>query len=196
MATAPTPSPQLSRVLGPWIATAIVIGTVIGSGVFKKPQAVADAIPFSGLVGLVWVLGGLLALLGALSLAEVSVLYPKAGGNYVFLREGYGRLAGFLWGWVEFWIIRGASLASTMGPGVRVEVNDLLTLSQVLLALQLPFAMFPLLHFTSSRKRMGGWRSGWFLLIAGWTTAVLITAMDLYGLPESLKAAWQVIVGR
>jgi manganese transport protein len=75
-------------------------------------------------------------------------------------------------------------------------VNELLTLSQVILALQLPFAMFPLLHFTSSRQRMGAWRSGWFLLIAGWASAIAITAMDIYGLPESLKSAWQVILGR
>jgi amino acid transporter len=60
----------------------------------------------------VWVLGGVLALLGALALAEVAVLFPRAGGNYVFLREGYGRMAGFLWGWVEFWIIRSASIAA------------------------------------------------------------------------------------
>jgi manganese transport protein len=81
--------------------------------------------------------------------------------------------------------------------GIRGDgsVNDLLTLSQVVLALQLPFAMFPLLHFTSSRKRMGAWKLGWFLLIGGWTSAIFITAMDLYGLPESLKSAWSVIVG-
>jgi amino acid transporter len=108
----PAEKPGLVRALGPLMATAVVVGTVIGSGVFKKPQAVADAVPYSGLVALVWVLGGLLALLGALSLAEVSVLYPKAGGNYVFLREGYGRPFGFLWGWVEFWIIRTASIAA------------------------------------------------------------------------------------
>jgi manganese transport protein len=68
-------------------------------------------------------------------------------------------------------------------------------LSQVVLALQLPFAMFPLLHFTSSRKRMGAWKLGWFLLIAGWGSALLITAMDIWGLPDSLKSAWHVIVG-
>jgi amino acid transporter len=94
------------------MATAVVVGTVIGSGVFKKPQVVAENVPYFGLAALVWVLGGLLALLGALALAEVAVLYPRAGGNYVFLREGYGRLAGFLWGWVEFWIIRSASIAA------------------------------------------------------------------------------------
>jgi len=75
------------------------------------------------------------------------------------------------------------------------SVTDLLTLSQVVLALQLPFAMFPLLQFTTSGKRMGTWKLGWFLLIAGWGSALLITAMDIYGLPDSLKSAWQVITG-
>jgi manganese transport protein len=81
--------------------------------------------------------------------------------------------------------------------GVRGDssVTDLLVLSQVVLALQLPFAMFPMLHFTSSRKRMGRYTSGWFLLIAGWVSALLITALIVYGLPESLKKAWSVIVG-
>src|SRR5262245_15609513 len=107
-----TASDRLPRVLGPWMATAIVIGTVIGSGVFKKPYAVAKDVPDFGLAMLAWVLVGVLAMLGALALAEVATLFPKAGGNYVFLREGYGRIAGFLWGWVEFWIIRTGSIAA------------------------------------------------------------------------------------
>jgi manganese transport protein len=100
--------------------------------------------------------------------------------------------------WVRRLVTRGlAILPAIFIIGLRGEgsVNDLLTLSQVVLALQLPFAMFPLLHFTSSRKRMGEWRSGWFLLIAGWGSAILITAMDIYGLPDSIKTAWQVITG-
>jgi amino acid transporter len=105
-------SPGLVRGLGPVMAIAVVAGTVIGSGVFKKPQAVAASVPYFGLAALAWVLIGALAMMGALALAEVAVLYPRAGGNYVFLREGYGRLAGFLWGWVEFWIIRTASIAA------------------------------------------------------------------------------------
>lgn len=106
------PPARLVRALGPFTAMAVVVGTVIGTGIFKKPQEVAAYVPRFGLAALVWTLGGLLAFLGALALAEVAVLYPKAGGNYVFLREAYGRLAGFLWGWVEFWIIKGASLAA------------------------------------------------------------------------------------
>lgn len=81
--------------------------------------------------------------------------------------------------------------------GIRGDssVNDLLTLSQVVLALQLPFAMFPLLHFTSSGRRMGRWKNGPFLLVAGWGSALLITAMDIWGLPDSIRQAWQVIAG-
>lgn len=75
------------------------------------------------------------------------------------------------------------------------NVNDLLVLSQVVLALQLPFAMFPLLHFASSRKKMGQWRLGRFLLMAGWGSAILITVFDFYGLPDAIKQAWQVIAG-
>jgi manganese transport protein len=75
------------------------------------------------------------------------------------------------------------------------SVNNLLMLSQVVLALQLPFAMIPLLHFTGSRKYMGIWKNGWFLTIAGWGSALLITALDLWGLPDSLTTAWNVIIG-
>ncbi|MCI0457708.1 MAG: amino acid permease [Gemmataceae bacterium] len=108
-----TPSnPGLVRALGPLAAIAIVVGTVIGSGVFKKPQVVAENLPSFGLAATVWITGGLLALLGSLALAEVAVLFPRAGGNYVFLREAFGRPAAFLWGWVEFWIIRAASFAA------------------------------------------------------------------------------------
>jgi manganese transport protein len=91
-----------------------------------------------------------------------------------------------------------AILPAVLIIGLRGDssVTDLLTLSQVVLALQLPLAMFPLLHFASSRKRMGTWKLGPFLLVAGWSSAFLITAMDVYGLPEALKASWHIIVGR
>ncbi|HSQ56188.1 MAG TPA: amino acid permease [Gemmata sp.] len=107
-----TQTHSLPRVLGPWITTAVVVGTVIGSGVFKKGRNVADNVPEFGLAMAAWVLGGLLALFGALALAEVAVLFPRAGGNYVFLREAYGRRASFLYGWVDFLIIRSASIAA------------------------------------------------------------------------------------
>src|SRR5437762_837446 len=108
----PRPTEHLERVLGPWMATALVVGTVIGSGVFKKPTQVAQFVPTFGWAIAAWVLLGLLVLCGGLALTEVIILYPRAGGNYVFLREGYGRLWGFLWGWIEFFVIRSASIAA------------------------------------------------------------------------------------
>src|SRR5258708_7132131 len=100
--------------------------------------------------------------------------------------------------WVRRLITRGlAILPAVLIIGLRGDgsVTDLINLSQVVLAIQLPFAMFPLLHFTSSRKRMGRWRIGWLLLTMGWGSAVIITVMDVYGLPESIKQAWHVIAG-
>src|SRR5579884_2789972 len=117
--------PRLLRALGPLTAMAVVVGTVIGSGVFKKPHEVAEQIPFFGLVAIAWILGGVLTLLGSFAIAEVAVLFPRAGGNYVFLREGFGRLFGFLWGWVEFLIIKGASLAA-LASVFSESVHDVL----------------------------------------------------------------------
>lgn len=113
MATSSREGPgELVRALGPLAAMSVIVGTVIGAGIFKKPQDVASSVPFFGLVALVWAIGGLLAALGSLIYAEIAVRYPRSGGNYVFLREAYGPLAGFLYGWVEFWIIRSASIAA------------------------------------------------------------------------------------
>ena len=101
--------------------------------------------------------------------------------------------------WVRRLITRTlAILPAVFIIGVRGDssVTDLLTLSQVVLALQLPFAMFPLLQFTSSTRRMGTWKNGWFLGSAGWTSAILITAMDVYGLPDAFAAAWQVLAAQ
>jgi manganese transport protein len=75
------------------------------------------------------------------------------------------------------------------------SVTDLINLSQAVLALQLPFAMFPLLIFSSSRKLMGRYRAGWVLLGLGWTSCLLITALDIYGLPDALRKAWTVATG-
>jgi amino acid transporter len=95
-----------------WSTTAVVIGIVIGSGIFKKPQLVAANVPGFSLAATVWIVGGISALLGAIAYAEVAVLFPLAGGNYIFLREAFGLRCGFLWGWVEFWVIRSGSLAA------------------------------------------------------------------------------------
>jgi basic amino acid/polyamine antiporter, APA family len=112
-ADSPPPSHQLEKVLGLFSVVAIVIGQVIGSGIFYKPHVVA--VHTGGYVGLIltlWVVCGLVNLCGALTMAELSAMFPRAGGTYVFLREAYGRLWSFLWAWAEFWVIRTGAIAA------------------------------------------------------------------------------------
>lgn len=114
-AEANTPVPQshtLPCVLGPFSAVAVVVGSIIGSGIFLKPGVVAENVPYVGLIVGVWVAMGLTILCGALALAELAAMLPHAGGPYVYLREAYGRLPAFLWGWTEFWVIRTGSLGA------------------------------------------------------------------------------------
>ena len=91
---------------------AVVIGSTIGSGIFRSPAGIADRIPGPlPLLG-IWVLGGLFALCGALTLAELASEVPATGGFYAFLREGWGRLPAFLFGWGQLTIVRAASLGA------------------------------------------------------------------------------------
>lgn len=103
---------DLPRTLGPTAALCVVVGSVIGSGIFLVPARVASNVPsIAGIVSL-WVVGGLFSLAGALTIAELGAMVPKAGGPYVFLREAYGRVPAFLFGWTEFLVIRSGSVAT------------------------------------------------------------------------------------
>jgi len=111
---APSAGGTLPRVLGPFDAVTVVVGGIIGSGIFLKPGVVAQYLDHFGLgliIG-VWVVVGLITLCGALTLAELAAMLPHAGGPYVYLREAYGRLPAFLWGWTEMTIIRPGSLGA------------------------------------------------------------------------------------
>jgi basic amino acid/polyamine antiporter, APA family len=100
---------MLVRRLGLWSSIGIVIGVTIGSGIFRTPATIAARVPDPGLMLGVWLLGGLISLCGALSVAELAAALPQTGGWYVFLREGWGRLAGFLFGWSELVLIRASA---------------------------------------------------------------------------------------
>ena len=103
MTTTDTQSPPiLERRLGPFDAAAIIVANVIGGGILFRPPAVAAAIPDATWFLLAWVGGGVLAFMGAMAYAELAALRPKAGGEYVYLREAFGPLAGFLTGWTSF----------------------------------------------------------------------------------------------
>jgi manganese transport protein len=155
-----------------------------------------------------WIRVAYLTLAPLLGTAAASILFAVAllasgqSSTITGTLAGQVVMEGFMHWRLSPWIRRLITRSLAILPAILIigirgdgSVNDLLTLSQVILALQLPFAMFPLLHFTSSRKFMGKWKSGWFLLTAGWASAIMISAMDLYGLPDSLKSAWHVIVG-
>ena len=138
----------------------------------------------------------------ASTLFAVALLASGQSSTITGTLAGQVVMEGFMHWRIKPWMRRLITRTLAILPAIFViglrgdsSVTDLLTLSQVVLALQLPFAMFPLLHFTTSRKRMGAWKNGWFLLVAGWGSAILIAAIDIYGLPVSLKAAWQVIAG-
>jgi APA family basic amino acid/polyamine antiporter len=105
-------APSLKRELGLWSAVAVLIGSTIGSGIFRSPAGIADKLPGPLPLMAVWVAGGLFALCGALTLAELSGAFPETGGAYVFIREGWGRLSAFLFGWAELTLIRAASLGA------------------------------------------------------------------------------------
>ncbi|MBW4026028.1 MAG: amino acid permease [Acidobacteria bacterium] len=110
--TSPSQQPNLPRVLNASHATAIVVGTIIGSGIFLVPQEMMRAVGSSGLVYLAWIVGGLLSLFGAMTYAELGAMMPYAGGEYVYLRGAYGDLTAFLYMWTWFAVAKPASIAS------------------------------------------------------------------------------------
>ncbi len=103
---------ELKRELGLWSAVSIVIGTVIGSGIFLVPQTMVRNVGTVEWVFLVWVVGGLLSLAGALTYAELAAMLPEAGGEYVYLNEAYGPVWGYLYGWTQMWVAKSGSIAT------------------------------------------------------------------------------------
>jgi len=115
------PAATLPRTLGLWSSVALVIGITIGSGIFRSPAGVAQKVPNPVLMIGLWALGGAITLCGALSLAELAAALPETGGLYAYLREGWGRLPAFLFGWSELVLIR----ASALG-GIAIVFGDYL----------------------------------------------------------------------
>jgi basic amino acid/polyamine antiporter, APA family len=105
-------SQELRRDLGKWGAIAMVVGTVIGSGIFAVPKAMTLQVGSPGMVFVVWVFGGILSLFGALTYAELAAAIPEAGGEYAYLRTAYGPFFGFLYGWTQAWVAKSGSVAT------------------------------------------------------------------------------------
>src|SRR3981081_3846221 len=115
-----TTKPELARDLGLSHAGAVVVGTIIGSGIFLVPSEMMQAGGSARVAYLPWVVGGALSFFGALTYAELGAMRPQAGGEYVYVRDAYGPLAGFLYGWTWFLIAKPASIATVVTGLVRI----------------------------------------------------------------------------
>jgi manganese transport protein len=155
-----------------------------------------------------WILVAFATLDPLVGMAAASILFAVAlfasgqSSTITGTLAGQVVMEGFMHWRIRPWVRRLITRSLAIVPAIFIiglwgngSVTNLLVLSQVVLGLQLPFAMFPLLHFTSSRKWMGTYRNGWFLLAAGWASCLLITALDIYCLPEALEEAWSIVTG-
>src|SRR5271157_3731418 len=113
-------APTLLRELGVSQASAIVVGTIIGSGIFLVPAEMMQAVGSARLVYLAWIVGGLLSLAGAITYAELGAMKPQAGGEYVYIRDAYGPLPAFLYAWTWFIVAKPGSVATIATGIVRI----------------------------------------------------------------------------
>ncbi len=120
MASSFTTRPELARDLTVSHATAIVVGTIIGSGIFLVPAEMMQDVGTARMVYLVWIVGGVLSFFGAMTYAELGAMKPAAGGEYIYVRDGYGPLMGFLYAWTTFLISKPASIATITAGLVRI----------------------------------------------------------------------------
>jgi manganese transport protein len=138
----------------------------------------------------------------ASTLFAVALLASGQSSTITGTLAGQVVMEGFMRWRIQPWVRRLITRTIAVVPAILIitfrgdeSITDLVNLSQVVLCLELPFAMFPLLLFAGSGKRMGKWRVGRILLFAGWGSAILITVMDIYSLPDSLRQVWAVVVG-
>jgi APA family basic amino acid/polyamine antiporter len=174
--------PTLPPVLNLFDAVAIVVGSIIGSGVFLKASEVAFRLQSFGPIVLLWTAIGLITLCGSLALAELAAMMPQAGGPYVYLRAAFGRLPAFLWGWTEFWIIRTGSLGA-LATATVIYLAQVITIDD---RMQCPIAVGLILLLT-----LINWRSTrWGANVQGVTTVIKIAFLvALIALPFLLGKA-------
>jgi basic amino acid/polyamine antiporter, APA family len=174
-------------VLGVWTATAIVVGTIIGSGIFLVPHEIMRAVGSGSLVYAAWIAGGLLTLFGALTYAELGAMMPQAGGEYIFLRNAYGDLPAFLYMWTWFAVAKPASIASiTTGLALTLGIfHSLSWLDTVLLASPLEIRWSQILAIAAAwlitgLNYLGMKKAGAFQLFFTWLKVLLVLAITFY----------------
>ncbi len=160
----PPPRPELARDLKLSHAGAVVVGTIIGSGIFLVPQEMMQAVGSARIVYLAWLVGGLLSFFGALTYAELGAMKPQAGGEYVYVRDAYGPLPAFLYGWTWFLIAKPASIATVTTGLVRT------------------LATFPVFAFFSRPCFSTGWFSVTYGQLVAIAAAIFITWLNYIGI--------------
>src|SRR5215470_17503844 len=158
--------PDLSRDLSVSHACAIVVGTIIGSGIFLVPAEMMQAVGSAKLVYLAWFVAGLLSFFGALTYAELGAMKPQAGGEYVYVRDAYGPLGGFLYAWTWFVIAKPASIATVTTGLVRI------------------LGTFSIFSFFSTTLVSGPVAISWGQLVAIGAT-ILISALNYIGIRKA-----------
>jgi APA family basic amino acid/polyamine antiporter len=161
-----TTRPELARDLGVSHASAVVVGTIIGSGIFLVPAEMMQAVGSAKLVYLAWLVGGLLSFFGALTYAELGAMKPQAGGEYVYVRDAYGPLGGFLYAWTWFVIAKPASVATIATGLVRI------------------LGTFPIFSFFPNNAFTVPFAVSWGQLIAI-AAAVLISVLNYLGVKKA-----------
>jgi APA family basic amino acid/polyamine antiporter len=160
------PRLELSRDLGVSHASAVVVGTIIGSGIFLVPAEMMQAVGSAKLVYLAWVVGGMLSFAGALTYAELGAMKPQAGGEYVYVRDAYGPLGGFLYAWTWFVIAKPASIATVVTGLVRI------------------LGTFPIFSFFSVNIISAPFAVSWGQMFAI-TAAILISFLNFLGVKKA-----------
>jgi APA family basic amino acid/polyamine antiporter len=161
-----TTRPELARDLGVSHASAVVVGTIIGSGIFLVPAEMMQAVGSAKLVYLAWLVGGLLSFFGALTYAELGAMKPQAGGEYVYVRDAYGPLGGFLYAWTWFVIAKPASVATITTGLVRI------------------LGTFPIFSFFPANAITAPFAVTWGQLVAI-AAAILISVLNYLGVKKA-----------
>ena len=181
---------ELPRKLGLLDATAIVVGTVIGSAIFLVPNTVARNLPSVPLILLVWSVTGLLSFFGALAYAELGAMLPSTGGQYVYLREAYGPLGGFLSGWASFLVMQSGSIA-TLAAGFSIYLSYFVPLSPLgaKMASVALIAALTIVNYRGVRHGAAVQRTFTFLKLAGLSIIVISAFLAPRHLPGAPAAA-------
>lgn len=193
------PEPQrLPRLLGLFDATMIVVGSIIGSGIFLKVSSIDQQLAPYGLAAILgtWLFVGAITLCGSLALAELGAMFPHAGGPYLYIRESFGVLPAFLWGWTEFWVVRTGSVGA-LACATVLYFNELVALSPIQQTLMAVAIVIGLSAANYRSTRIGaGIQSLATVSKVGFLIALIVLPFVLRGADaRNLQPAWNPPAG-